>query len=263
VDEAAHENYTTNENLNARRAILRYAVEPATPQPNVWDLFDWPDDATVLDIGCGDGLWAALAAERTGNGTVVGLDYSLGMLQALPERSTDVLRVRGDANGMPVRDASVDVVLAMWMLYHVDRVRAIDECRRALRPGGRIIAATNESSFIPGLDAFLLDAASQVAGRPLDEWLGTLAFDLETGVRWFEGRFASVETIVNETPFEIPDPAPILAYLDSVRGPALARQGDEFDYDAFLALVEAELRRRLASGPIRFDRRTAFFVARR
>jgi SAM-dependent methyltransferase len=215
----------------------------------------------VLDIGCGDGLWTALAAQRTPDGTVVGLDFSRGMLEALTERSRDVLRVEGDANVLPFRSGSVDVLLAMWMLYHVDRGRVIAECRRVLRPGGKVIAATNESAFIPSLDDFLLRAASDVAGRELDEWLGNLVFNADNGEEWFTPHFAHVERIVNDTPFEIPEPAPILAYLDSVRGPALARQGGDFDFDAFLALVDAELRRRLESGPIRFDRRIAFFVA--
>jgi SAM-dependent methyltransferase len=260
-DSAVHENYATNANLNARRGLLSYTVTPPTPQPNVVDLLDWPDDARVLDIGCGDGVWTAVAAQRTPRGPVVGLDFSLGMLHALADRSRDVLRVQGDANGLPIRSGSVDVVLAMWMLYHVDRHRAIEECRRVLRPGGKLIAATNESSFLPGLDDFLQQAASEVAGRQLDEWLGTLAFDLETGESWLTPHFANVERVVNETPFEVPDATPLLAYIDSVRGPTIARQGDDFDFDAFRSLVEAELDRRLESGPIRFDRRIAFFVA--
>jgi SAM-dependent methyltransferase len=260
-DTALRENYATNANLEARRGLLDYAVAPPTPQPNVIDVLEWSDDACVLDVGCGDGVWAVVATQRTQGGSVVGLDFSLGMLHALPERSRDVLRVQGDANVLPIRTGSVDVVLAMWMLYHVDRDRAIAECRRVLRPHGKLIAATNESSFLPGLDDFLNQAASEVAGRQLDEWLGTLAFNLETGAHWLTPHFANVERVVNETPFEVPDAAPLLAYIDSVRGPAIARQGDAFDYDAFRSLVEAELERRLESGPIRFDRRIAFFVA--
>jgi SAM-dependent methyltransferase len=260
-DAAMRDNYASAKNLRARRGLLDYAVEPDTPQPNLLELLDWPDDARVLDIGCGDGVWTALAAQRTTRGAVFGLDYSLGMLEALHERLANVPRVQADANVLPVRTGAVDVVLAMWMLYHVDRDRAVAECRRVLRRGGKLIAATNESAFVPTLDDFLLDAASEVAGRPLDEWLGTLAFDLDTGEEWLAPHFARVRRVVNETPHEVPEPEPILAYLESVRGPALARQGDGFDYDAFLALVRAELERRLASGPIRFPRRIAFFVA--
>jgi len=261
TDAAVRDNYATNTNLTSRRGLLSYAVEPETPQPNVVDALDWTDDARVLDIGCGDGVWTLLAADRTPRGAVIGLDFSRGMLDALAQRTTDVARVQADANTLPVRGRSCDVVLAMWMLYHVDRDRAVAECARVLRPGGKLIAATNEASFLPTLDNFLQEAASEVAGEPLDEWLGTMAFSLENGAAWLTPHFAQVECIVNETPFEVPDAAPLLAYLESVRGPAIARRGDHFDYDAFLALVGAELERRLAAGPIRFNRRIAFFVA--
>jgi SAM-dependent methyltransferase len=260
-DAAMKDHYATSAALNARRNILNYAVAPATPQPNVVDLLEWPANATVLDIGCGNGAWTSIAADRTARGHVIGLDFSPGMLDELRARVPTVWCVQGDANTLPFATGSVDVLLAMWMLYHTDRTRAIAECRRVVRPGGKMIAATNESSFIPSLDDFLTEAASEVLGHPVDEWLGTLTFSLETGEEWFTPHFSNVERIINETPFEIPEAAPILGYLESVRGPAIARHDGQFDYDAFLALVEAELERRLAGGPIRFDRRIAVFVA--
>ena len=262
VDSAVHDNYVTNENLSRRRGLLSYAVKPPRPQKNVADMFVWPDDASVLDIGCGDGMWAALAASRTPRGSVVGLDFSLGMLEAITERTNDVLRVQGDANTLPVRSGSVDVVLAMWMLYHVDRTRAVGECKRVLRADGRLIAATNELSFLPTLDDDIQEAANTVAGHDVGQWLGTMSFTLETGADWFMPHFANVERIVNETPFEVPTADPLIAYIDSVRGPTMARLGNDFDFDAFLALVRTGIEARLATGPIRYNRRIAFFVAR-
>ncbi|MEV4285604.1 class I SAM-dependent methyltransferase [Nonomuraea bangladeshensis] len=52
----------------------------------------------------------------------------------------------GDARRLPVADASQDAVLLLGPLYHLpdraDRVRALTEARRALRPGGVVAAAT-------------------------------------------------------------------------------------------------------------------------
>ncbi|GIH74460.1 hypothetical protein Plo01_08890 [Planobispora longispora] len=50
------------------------------------------------------------------------------------------------ARHLPVPDASVDAVLLLGPLYHLaeraDRVRALTEARRAVRPGGLVAAAT-------------------------------------------------------------------------------------------------------------------------
>jgi SAM-dependent methyltransferase len=261
VEAAVRGNYATNANLASRRALGEYAQEPATAQPQLFDLFDWPDDATVLDVGCGDGVFTSVAAMRTPRGRVVGLDFSFGMLRALAERSRAVLRVQGDAQVLPIPDASVDVVLATWMLYHVDKPRALADYKRVLRPGGRLIATTNEDRFLPALDDLLQRAASDVAGHPVSQWLGTMDFSLENGREWLAPHFGNVERIVNETPFEVPAAEPFLAYIESVRGPATARLGGGFDFDAFLARVRDGIEARLADGPIRYTRRVAYFVA--
>jgi SAM-dependent methyltransferase len=52
----------------------------------------------------------------------------------------------GDARRLPAHDAAYDVVLMPGPLYHLleraDRVRALAEARRAVRPGGLVVAAT-------------------------------------------------------------------------------------------------------------------------
>jgi ubiquinone/menaquinone biosynthesis C-methylase UbiE len=261
TDAAVREHYATSDNLSTRRALNQYALSDVAPQAGFVDLFRWPEDATVLDVGCGDGVWAAVAQRRTALGTIVGLDFSLGMLAGVATRAPGAARVQGDANVLPLRDASVDAVIAAWMLYHVDRDRALPEYRRVLKPGGRLVAATNSPEFLPTLDEMVRQAASTIAGRELTTWLGNLAFNSENGEEWLRSEFSHVERVISETPFEVPVAAPFLAYLDSVRAPAMAALGSDFDFDRFLALVEAGIEERLEDGPVRFTRRIAFFLA--
>ncbi|WP_246509328.1 class I SAM-dependent methyltransferase [Nonomuraea endophytica] len=57
-----------------------------------------------------------------------------------------VTAVAGDARRLPYPDAVMDAVLLLGPLYHLgeraDRVRALREARRVVRPGGPVAAAT-------------------------------------------------------------------------------------------------------------------------
>ena len=73
---------------------------------------------------------------------VVAVDISLRMVELARERGVDA-RV-GDVQELAFEDASFDCAVAAWMLYHVpDLDRGLSELARVLRPGGRLVAATN------------------------------------------------------------------------------------------------------------------------
>jgi SAM-dependent methyltransferase len=64
----------------------------------------------------------------------------------------------GDARGLDLADASVDAVLLLGPLYHLtrraDRVQALPEARRVVRPGGLVFGAAI-SRWAPRLDGIL------------------------------------------------------------------------------------------------------------
>ncbi len=100
---------------------------------------------TVLDIGCGSGTDALLAAlEVGGEGRVIGLDMTDAMRRkcranadALGAGNIEI--IEGNAEDIPLPDASVDVVTSNGVLNLVpDKRKAIAEIRRVLRPGGRV-----------------------------------------------------------------------------------------------------------------------------
>jgi SAM-dependent methyltransferase len=94
----------------------------------------------VADVGCGNGAYhAALHAARA---TIIAVDLSLGMLQAVPGQLAG--RVAADAQALPLASASVDAALAMHMLYHVpEPTLAVAEFARVLRSGGRLVTAVS------------------------------------------------------------------------------------------------------------------------
>ncbi|MGI5233397.1 methyltransferase domain-containing protein [Actinoallomurus sp. CA-142502] len=99
---------------------------------------------TVLDIGCGPGTdLASLAEAVTPDGAVIGVDRDQKMIDAARDRTagrTTVNICLGDAHDLPLADGTADRARTDRVLQHVaDPVRALDDMRRVLRPGGRLV----------------------------------------------------------------------------------------------------------------------------
>lgn len=139
--------------------------------------------AVIVDVGGGAGPYSFWLAEL-GYETHL-IDYSerlvelcRGRILANPQgprpRSAEV----GDARSLPQADASCDAVLMFGPLYHLvertDRVRAVREACRILKPGGFVFAATISrfASLIAALCEGLLHDATFVS---------IVEADLETG----------------------------------------------------------------------------------
>jgi len=98
----------------------------------------------VLDVACGPGVVARLAARHAGAGQVTGLDINPGMVhlaRSLPSQLPISWR-EGSALQMPFRDESFDVVLCQQGLqFFPDRAAGLREMRRVLAREGRVVLA--------------------------------------------------------------------------------------------------------------------------
>jgi ubiquinone/menaquinone biosynthesis C-methylase UbiE len=98
----------------------------------------------VLDVACGTGAVARLAAERVGaTGHVTALDINARMLevgQSLPPVAGATIEWReGSALAIPLPDAAFDVVTCqLGLQFFPDRPLALQEMRRVLSNGGRL-----------------------------------------------------------------------------------------------------------------------------
>jgi ubiquinone/menaquinone biosynthesis C-methylase UbiE len=99
----------------------------------------------VLDVACGTGIVARIAAPQVGAaGRVVGLDFNDGMLavarvQPAPTGASIEWR-QGDATALPFPDAAFDAVLCQQGLQFIpDRVAALRAMRRVLARPGRLV----------------------------------------------------------------------------------------------------------------------------
>jgi len=142
------------------RADARQAYDRASHWSRVEEPFERRSQATglgllgvrpgerVLELGCGAGGALVPLARAVGSaGRVVGLDLSPGMIDltvvrlqhaGLAERAQLVV---ADATSIPFADASFDAVFMSFTLELFDTPEiplVLAECRRVLRPGGRI-----------------------------------------------------------------------------------------------------------------------------
>jgi ubiquinone/menaquinone biosynthesis C-methylase UbiE len=97
----------------------------------------------VLDVACGTGVVARLAAEQVGTGgAVTGLDAHPGMLAvagSVPAEGATIDWHQADAAATGLPDAAYDAVLCqLGLQFFADRTTALREMRRVLRPGGRL-----------------------------------------------------------------------------------------------------------------------------
>lgn len=99
------------------------------------------DARRVVDVGCGSGRLVHAVAPP--DAQVVAIDRHLPAT-GTPARG----RVAADSSQLPLATGSVDLVLALDMLEHVDDETAMAEIRRILRPGGRLVVTVPAFSWL-------------------------------------------------------------------------------------------------------------------
>lgn len=105
----------------------------------------------ILDLGTGTGKVAEAIYKK--GAMVVGVDYSMDMLiQALRQIKFPIVWIQGDANFLPFPDDMTNKISARMIFHHlVDPFKAVLECLRILKPGGKIFIcegiAPDKNSF--------------------------------------------------------------------------------------------------------------------
>lgn len=119
----------------------------------------------ILDVGCGTGLLTTRILREMPRVRLVGCDFSDGMLRHAAARTREVAWTRGDAQRLPLRDASFDAVVSTEAFHWFpDQGRALSEFHRVLAPGGRLYVALINPP-IPALGE-ILRAGSRLVGEP-------------------------------------------------------------------------------------------------
>jgi ubiquinone/menaquinone biosynthesis C-methylase UbiE len=140
TQQTSHQTYSGQPAVNYERYFV-----PAIGAPLGHDLVELAElgpGEDVVDVACGTGVVARLAAERVGGGVIAGVDVNPGMLQVARDVAGDTAIEwhEASAEALPLGDATFDVALCqMGLQFFPDRPRALAELRRVLRPDGRVI----------------------------------------------------------------------------------------------------------------------------
>jgi SAM-dependent methyltransferase len=145
----------------------------------------------LLDVGCADGRSTFPLTRDTASVTVIGFDISKKLVRqamakaealGMAERTTLFV---ADASHLPLRDNSVDYVLAYGVLHHLpDPARTCRDVLRVLKPGGIYFGSENNQSVFRSWFDWLMKIAplwkEEAGAEPLisramlDDWIAGL-----------------------------------------------------------------------------------------
>jgi len=126
----------------------------------------------VLDLGCGTGELTAFIAILVGEkeGRVCGVDVSEERIRDARRLEKDHANIsfsQGSAENIPHPDGSFDVVFFNATIHWVDnQLKALQECLRVLRPGGRLVLTTASAEDISPPDQIKAEVLAEDFYRP-------------------------------------------------------------------------------------------------
>jgi SAM-dependent methyltransferase len=175
------------------QAYLDQSLNPRGPELlyEIVDGLGLPRGAEVLDLGCGEGRFSIELAKRFGF-KVTGVDpvprhIELGTVRrdeaakSNPDLS-ELVRFRpGAAEAVPLADASIDLIWCREVLVLIeDLVAVFAECRRVLRPQGRMLIYQNcRTDRLEPNEAELLGETGRFDPRQMEAAFGAAGFEAE------------------------------------------------------------------------------------
>jgi SAM-dependent methyltransferase len=166
----------------------------------------------VLDAACGTGVVARAANSQVGaSGTVTGLDLNPAMLEvaraAAGEAGRSIAWQEGNLEALPFADGSFDVVLCQQGLqFCPDKVAAVAELRRVLRPGGRLaLSVWRDAQYFPYILAVTSALADHVSAEAGQRMSAPCSFGSADALRAVlkQGGFEKVQVRIDVLPMRV------------------------------------------------------------
>lgn len=229
------EQYQNTSNLIARIQLHeRFSTNQYGWHRWVFDQIHLLPDSHILELGCGPGtLWLKNMDRIPHSWDIMLSDFSPGMLQ---EARTNLCGSAQhfefeviDAQWIPFEDERFDAVIANHMLYHVpDKVTALSEIRRVLRPGGRFYASTIGQSHLQELNGLVRRFVPTWNERPPQSFL------LENGLDQIASWFSKVVLHRYTDALVVTEVEPLVAYVLSTDAKSVLVGGRLTEFASFL-----------------------------
>lgn len=199
----------------------------------------------VLDVGSGSGSYYRVIRKHYPTIEYIATDFSYGVLA---RHEAQDCRVVCDAQHLPFAEASVDIVMANHMLFHVQDIeQAIIEFKRVLHPDGVLLTATNSIQTMPEFQALFRRALLLLSThvRPNSPYLlpPHEPFTLENGVRRLARHFFAVVRHDLPSALVFPEIDPVMAYLQSLRSIREKMLPPDITWDALMEAMYDQVSR--------------------
>lgn len=255
---------------NTSENYERYFV-PAIAEPVAKELIETASlrpGEYVLDVACGTGVVARMAAERVGaDGRVVGTDINPGMLAVARSVGSPGIPIEwreAPAEGLPFPDQTFDVVLCQLSLqFFPDKSGALKEMRRVLKTGDRVainVPGTITRPFVIMADTLARHIDTELKGFVYQ----VFSLDDEAELRrLLKGAgFRAVHSEARAETFRLPAPKDFLwQYIYSTPLREAVDSADEDRRRAVEREVVAEWRQFAEDGGITYDQAIIFATA--
>lgn len=113
-------------------------------------VFEIPDGARILEIGCGPGALCTSLSRWYPNSAVTGLDFDESFIKFARAHDKSCEFIVGDATALPFGDNSFDVTISNTVSEHIAPEKFYGEQYRVLKNGGIcLILSTRKGVMIP------------------------------------------------------------------------------------------------------------------
>lgn len=219
--DSVNEQYKSDKDLSLRQSVHDlYTVPKINFIEWVLNTVRWNGQRVVADVGCATGVYFPELQRLQPDIHYIGFDLSHGMLTKHPAEQVAV----ADAVQLPLADASVDLVMANHMLYHVeDYNAALVEFKRVLKADGTLLVASNSVQNMPEIQvlmrrAILLLSRGSGGGNTIHPPApSSNSFALENGTRYLARHFYAVMRVDLPSKLVFHEAKPLLDYLESTR----------------------------------------------